>query len=243
FQHLALSMTKRKEGHLFTPDLRTQFGDQLYIFCQRTFFHLLKGLIVLRRLTGNQNARSAYLIAEALLPQITDEKGRYLPYRELIDMVTINRDKPPSEALRNLHQETALKLAEALELASGEAISQLDEWRAELEQRKVAGGVGIPKLPKRAYAMLHLVEKHEADYISDVRSAGNAAADQVARAFSQLNLGQGQADPIVMAQAMALALQQMGFGPQAQPTAQRQTPPQPIQQDMAKANKPPEPKR
>lgn len=175
-----------REGEIWVTDTAGSICEYL----EREFGRY--GLVVLRPITGNAHLQHSALIAETLLPEITDEAGKYLPYARLKEMVQENAGKPPTAALAGLTKEVATLVLQALNSASKANLAILDIWRSELQERSKPGGAGIARLPEVAYDMLHLVERPEADYVSDVRTAGQAAAESTAAgmlaAFQQMAL-------------------------------------------------------
>ncbi len=169
-----------------------------------------KGLVVLRCLTGIE-PELVITIASSLIPQIPNT------YQELSGIVEQNRDEIYHENIIDLQNEVADLILNAIDIASQSGTDLLASIKGEMEDRRVPGGRGISKLDNRARRLIKLLGKSEADYETDTRAAGNAAAEQVARVLAKVQPQQGgqstQVDPIVLAQAMALALQQVGFGP------------------------------
>jgi len=188
-----------------------------------------KGLVVIRDLTGLEPDFVATIV-DNLIPAIPDD----VTYESFISMVRANvSNNPPKDAVK-LQEKVAKQIIEACEIAQGAGLNELAAKKAEIGERSVAGGKGIPRLDQRAYDLIKLVGKTTADYETDTKAAGDAAAQQVAKVVGAIIPAMQQQQPQAsalltpeqmqqQATILALAMQQMGFAP-----VQAQGQPQPI---------------
>jgi len=188
-----------------------------------------RGLATLKNLTGF-SGEVVKNIVDSLLPFVPANTS----YQEAIDTINSNRRKIATQ-LADLQEEVADTMISAIERANFYSLQLLETNKAEMEQRRNSGGVGKARLDRRDKRLIKLVGRTEADYTTDTRAAGEAAANQVAKAFTaiapaiQAQVHAPTQQPTLMsmeqmqqqAMVMAMALQQLGFAPvQAQPVKQ-----------------------
>jgi hypothetical protein len=141
-----------------------------------------RGLIVLKKCIGLTGTVVKSLV-DNLLPSLPTEQDNY---DTIIATIETNAKKNPSKEHSTVQNSIAKAMIEAIKRAKTNGLRLLASNRAEMEKRKNSGGIGKGALDERDLNLIRLVGRSEADYSTDTRAAGQAAAEQVTKVFTTM---------------------------------------------------------
>lgn len=142
----------------------------------------------------------------ALLLPLDTEDAHTIGLQQLRDLINTQLDSQKFPD-KKFAQAFARSILTGIERAEIYGLSLLSNMKAEMEQRRVAGGFGISKLDERARRIIKLLNRNASEYEVDGQSLQQALANQLT------NSSKGVIDPNVIASTIAAVLQQLGIVP------------------------------
>lgn len=169
----------------------------------RLYAHM--GLVEIEELRGMDSPEDIKRIAKAANELLPKKSKTLQEARSLLD-----------DGLKSDDMQAALAFAmlNAFDQLERYEVAELESRRAEMEQRKVPGGEGIPRLCKRDKEAIRFLGRSESDYVTDTRATADATAKQIQDSFKAVAsvVGQQQApDYKGMFEAMVTTLQEKGL--------------------------------